>query len=132
MRVAYFGTWERGYPRNEHVISCLRGAGVEVDEIHVPVWHSQHKFALGPATLPRLGFAEARLAAPSREEAEEGAEGTMTYSSERGTESAGDRGDERRRRRPRRRRARPEAIAAHLKGTEGAEGTEGEAPESAE
>jgi len=62
MRVAYFGTWEHGYPRNEHVISCLRGAGVEVDEIHVPVWHSQHKFGLGPATLPRLGLAEARLA----------------------------------------------------------------------
>src|SRR6266446_117128 len=62
MRVAYFGTWERGYPRNEHVISCLRGAGVEVDEIHVPVWHSQHKFGLGPAALPRLAFAEARLA----------------------------------------------------------------------
>jgi small subunit ribosomal protein S2 len=73
-------------------------------------------------------IAEARLAAPQREEAEEGAEGSMTYSSERGTESAGDR-DERRRRRPRRRRARPEAIAAHLKGTEGAEGAEGEPTE---
>jgi hypothetical protein len=43
----------------------------------------------------------------------------MTYSSERGTEAAGERGDERRRRRPRRRRAKPEAIAAHLKGAEG-------------
>jgi hypothetical protein len=42
----------------------------------------------------------------------------MTYSSERGTESAGDK-DDKRRRRPRRRRAKPEAIAAHLKGTEG-------------
>ena len=42
----------------------------------------------------------------------------MTYSSERGTESAGDR-DDKRRRRPRRRRAKPEAIAAHLKGPDG-------------
>jgi hypothetical protein len=48
----------------------------------------------------------------------------MTYSSERGTEAAGDRGDERRRRRPRRRRAKPEAIAAHLKGTEAEPGAE--------
>ncbi len=50
----------------------------------------------------------------------------MTYSSERGTESAVER-DERRRRRPRRRRAKPEAIAAHLKGTE----AEAEAPDVA-
>ena len=61
---------------------------------------------------------EARREAPIRAEAEEGNEGGMTYSSERGTESAGDK-DDKRRRRPRRRRAKPEAIAAHLKGTEG-------------
>ena len=58
---------------------------------------------------------EARREAPIRAEVEEGGEGGMTYSSERGTESAGDRGDDKRRRRPRRRRAKPEAIAAHLK-----------------
>jgi hypothetical protein len=46
----------------------------------------------------------------------------MTYSTERGTEAAGDRGDERRRRRPRRRRAKPEAIAAHLRSSEGEAG----------
>ena len=63
--------------------------------------------------------------APVREASEEGAEGAMTYSSERGTEAAGDR-DERRRRRPRRRRAKPEAIAAHLKGAD-AEGESGDA-----
>jgi small subunit ribosomal protein S2 len=68
-------------------------------------------------------IAEARREAPVREESEEGAEGAMTYSSERGTEAAGDR-DERRRRRPRRRRAKPEAIAAHLKGTEAEPGAE--------
>jgi small subunit ribosomal protein S2 len=64
-------------------------------------------------------IAEARREAPSREESEEGKEGEMTYSSERGTEAAGDRGDDKRKRRPRRRRAKPEAIAAHLKGTDG-------------
>jgi hypothetical protein len=53
----------------------------------------------------------------------------MTYSSERGTEAAGDRGDEKRRRRPRRRRAKPEAIAAHLKGTEGEAADAGDAVE---
>ena len=72
-------------------------------------------------------IAEARREAPVREESEEGAEGAMTYSSERGTEAAGDRGDERRRRRPRRRRAKPEAIAAHLKGSDAEPGAE--APE---
>src|SRR4051812_2414724 len=66
---------------------------------------------------------ESRREAPAREESEEGTEGAMTYSSERGTEAAGDR-DERRRRRPRRRRAKPEAIAAHLKGTEAEPGAE--------
>jgi small subunit ribosomal protein S2 len=71
-------------------------------------------------------IAESRREAPVREESDDVSEGAMTYSSERGTEAAGDRGDERRRRRPRRRRAKPEAIAAHLKGAEG-EGEPGEA-----
>jgi small subunit ribosomal protein S2 len=71
-------------------------------------------------------IAESRREAPVREETDDVAEGAMTYSSERGTEAAGDRGDERRRRRPRRRRAKPEAIAAHLKGAD-AEGEPGEA-----
>jgi small subunit ribosomal protein S2 len=71
-------------------------------------------------------IAESRREAPVREESDDVAEGAMTYSSERGTEAAGDRGDERRRRRPRRRRAKPEAIAAHLKGAD-AEGEPGEA-----
>src|SRR3954467_1645641 len=71
-------------------------------------------------------IAEARLRAPGRNGPEEGNEGGMTYSSERGTESAGDK-DDKRRRRPRRRRAKPEAIAAHLKGTEGDAGDAGDA-----
>ncbi len=62
MRVAYFGTWELGYPRNDLVISCLRRAGVEVEEIHVSAWRAEHKFAVGPSALPRLAAAETRLA----------------------------------------------------------------------
>src|SRR5262249_12013278 len=40
-RVLYFGTYERDYPRNAQVISCLRRAGVEVAERHVPVWEGR-------------------------------------------------------------------------------------------
>ena len=61
LKIGYFGTWERGYPRNEQVISSLRRAGVDVREVHAEVWTSEHKFALGPKTLPRLALAELRL-----------------------------------------------------------------------
>jgi len=81
---------------------------------------------------------EARREAPVRNEEEE-AEGSYTYSSDRGAEPAGE-DDKKRRRRPRRRRAKPEAIAARLKGPGeeggpegGAEGGDaGEAPAEAE
>jgi glycosyltransferase involved in cell wall biosynthesis len=62
LRVSYFGTWERGYPRNEQVISSLRSAGVEVDLVQVNVWASEHKFAPKLSALPRLGMAELKLA----------------------------------------------------------------------
>jgi len=62
LRVAYFGTWERGYPRNEQVISALRTAAVDVDLVQLDTWTSEHKFALGLGSLPRLVTAEARLA----------------------------------------------------------------------
>ena len=63
MRVLYFGSYERDYPRNSQVISCLRGAGVEVTEMHVRVWDGQrHKFSPGIRSLPRAIAAEARLA----------------------------------------------------------------------
>ena len=57
---------------------------------------------------------EARREAPVRQEASESE--SFVYSSDRGTESAGE-DDKKRRRRPRRRRARPEAVAARLKST---------------
>jgi glycosyltransferase involved in cell wall biosynthesis len=62
MRVAYFGTWERGYPRNEQVISSLRRAGIEVDIVQVDIWTSEHKFTPKLRTLPRLAAAELKLA----------------------------------------------------------------------
>jgi glycosyltransferase involved in cell wall biosynthesis len=51
------------------VISCLRGAGVEVVERHMGVWeHRRHKWASGPAAAARLTVAEARLLAGARGE----------------------------------------------------------------
>jgi len=62
LRVLYFGTYERDYPRNAQVIACLRKAGVEVSERHVSVWEGRrHKFAAGPDTAVRLVRAELRL-----------------------------------------------------------------------
>jgi glycosyltransferase involved in cell wall biosynthesis len=72
LRVVYFGTYERGYPRNAQVISALRGAGVEVSERHQPVWEGRaQKWRVGAGILPRLALAEARLlrARPSDEDA---------------------------------------------------------------
>ena len=64
MRVLYFGTYERSYPRNAQVISALRGAGVEVIERHEPVWEGQEeKWSLGPGAAVRLVLAELRLLA---------------------------------------------------------------------
>ncbi len=68
MRVLYFGTYERVYPRNAQVISCLRGAGVDVAERHVPVWDGrEHKWSAGPLAALRLAGAEARLLVRPRE-----------------------------------------------------------------
>src|SRR5947208_11266543 len=62
MRVLYFGTYERDYPRNAQVISCLRRAGVEVAEEHVGVWEGRRdSWRAGPGTLARLAAAELRL-----------------------------------------------------------------------
>ena len=62
LRLCYFGTYERAYPRNAQVISCLRGAGVEVKEEHVPVWDDvRHGWAAGGRTALQLLTAEARL-----------------------------------------------------------------------
>ena len=62
MRVLYFGTYERDYPRNAQVISCLRRAGVEVEEHHVGVWEGRREsWQAGPSAAARLALAELRL-----------------------------------------------------------------------
>jgi len=44
VKICYFGTYEREYPRNRIVIDALRTVGVEVVECHVPVWElTRHK-----------------------------------------------------------------------------------------
>lgn len=68
MRVLFFGTYERDYPRNAQVAACLRRAGVEVVERHVSVWEGQeHKWDVGPAAARRLAAAQARLLLPRGE-----------------------------------------------------------------
>jgi glycosyltransferase involved in cell wall biosynthesis len=65
LRVLYFGTYERDYPRNAQVISCLRGAGVDVVERHVSVWDGrEHKWSVGPLSALRVAWAEAKLSRP--------------------------------------------------------------------
>src|ERR1700751_4859819 len=65
MKVLYFGTYERAYPRNAQVISCLRGAGVEVVEHHESVWEGQRQsWQAGLGTAARLAAAELRLPPP--------------------------------------------------------------------
>jgi len=65
VRVAYFGTWERGYPRNDQVVAALESADVDVELVHEEMWSGTHKFGLSPAVLPRLARAEVRLARAS-------------------------------------------------------------------
>ena len=69
MRVLYFGTYERDYPRNAQVISALRGAGVGVIERHAGVWEgSRQNWSAGPGVAARLALAEIRLLRRPRED----------------------------------------------------------------
>jgi glycosyltransferase involved in cell wall biosynthesis len=62
VRVLYFGTYDRNYPRNAQVISCLRGAGVEVTERHVSVWEPRHdNWSAGLKSALRVAGSEVRL-----------------------------------------------------------------------
>ena len=61
MRVLYFGTYERDYPRNAQVISALRRAGVEVEERNEAVWHGGEQWRAGLRPGGRLLAAQARL-----------------------------------------------------------------------
>jgi len=69
MRVLYFGTYERGYPRNAQVISCLRRAGVDVVEHHVGIWEERRdRWRAGLGTVARLASAEVQLLWRPRED----------------------------------------------------------------
>ncbi len=71
MKVCYFGTYERAYPRNAQVIACLRRAGVDVVEEHVPVWDDLREgWSAGPGRLLRLVVAEGKLLAGSAQGAD--------------------------------------------------------------
>ena len=62
LRVLYFGTYERDYPRNAEVMSALRGAGVEVIERHTPVWEGHRdNWVTRWRTGLQLSVAELRL-----------------------------------------------------------------------
>jgi glycosyltransferase involved in cell wall biosynthesis len=68
LRVLYFGTYQRDYPRNAQVISALRTAGVEVVERHQPVWEGRrNNWSARTAAVLRLMLAEARLWWPQRD-----------------------------------------------------------------
>jgi glycosyltransferase involved in cell wall biosynthesis len=62
MRVLYFGTYDRAYPRNAQVISALRGAGVEVVERHRTVWSPRSRPRVGLRQLARIAGTERLLA----------------------------------------------------------------------
>ncbi len=69
MKALYFGTYDRASPRNTQVISCLRGAGVEVLELHREVWE-RHNWSLGFGQLARVLRAERDLARRREDEAD--------------------------------------------------------------
>ncbi len=44
MRVCFFGTYERNYPRNQTLLKTMQAAQIEVIECHAPLWDSEeHK-----------------------------------------------------------------------------------------
>ncbi len=61
MRVLYFGTYDRAYPRNAQVISALRGAGVDVREQHRTVWDPRHNWSVGIRQMLKVAEAERSL-----------------------------------------------------------------------
>lgn len=69
MKALYFGTYDRASPRNTQVVSCLRGAGVEVVERHREVW-GRHNWSLGLRQLARVLRAERDLARAAEDDAD--------------------------------------------------------------
>ena len=68
MTVCYWGTYDRDYPRNRILIEGLRANGVEVREMHAPLWGSTAEKVrrargrwLGPGLVLRAAGAYFRL-----------------------------------------------------------------------
>jgi glycosyltransferase involved in cell wall biosynthesis/ubiquinone/menaquinone biosynthesis C-methylase UbiE len=67
MRVCYFGTYERTYPRNDLIIKALRQANATVVECHTPVWEHErdksraYRGITALKIISRLLFAYIRL-----------------------------------------------------------------------
>jgi len=71
VRVLVFGTYQRDYPRNAQVRSCLQRAEVALVERHVDVWDGRREaWSAGARQLARLAVAETRLAVPRRARAD--------------------------------------------------------------
>lgn len=69
VKALYFGTYDRAAPRNTQVVSCLRRAGVTVEERHREVW-GRHNWSLGLSQLPRVLRAERALLRGPRDDAD--------------------------------------------------------------
>ncbi len=56
--ILYAGTWERGYPRNELIISALQTAGARVETLQIAVWGDAgaNKTAVGASGMARLSL----------------------------------------------------------------------------
>ena len=68
VKVLYFGTYERHYPRNAQVISCLRGVGVDVIECNRAVWEGRENWKLGLGQVLRVARAQLSLARVEKRE----------------------------------------------------------------
>jgi len=62
MKILYFGTYEKDYPRNRVVIEGLRKNNVKVGECHVPFWEKvEDKTGLGIKFFFKLPIAHLKL-----------------------------------------------------------------------
>jgi glycosyltransferase involved in cell wall biosynthesis len=66
MRVLYFGTYQREYPRNALAIRGLRRAGIEVEERHVSVWRGRQNWSASFWTGLKVAVSEVSLLRPAR------------------------------------------------------------------
>ncbi len=59
MRVCFFGTYEKSYPRNQILLKAMEKAGIDVIECHADIWENRkHKVSLlaNKASLALLGL----------------------------------------------------------------------------